>query len=303
MMCLTSPSTRLRLARALVLACGLFSATFSTHAVTMPFTVNLDTNLSVAHISIDVLGKNDSQDAQLAGSFVVDIDSLPTPTSAGIGDFRMQTLGTVSFNINLGFLGAATAKSPKFVVKAHLPPLLPILKPLAAGDFTSTNVIYDTEGSATYKVTGPTCVALTGQGIKCTDTVDFSKAPPAAIEELNGHLDIANNKMRVEITGFFSLLLDPTNPLFGVLSGTFDAVGVVDLPPVELKVKLEASKSSPGHIKLRWPKAAAAGVLYQTDVVAPTATWTKTLGTPQTAGEFVELEVPTPPKGRFFSLR
>ena len=92
MMCLTSPSTRLRLARALVLACGLFSATFSTHAVTMPFTVNLDTNLSVAHISIDVLGKNDSQDAQLAGSFVVDIDSLPTPTSAGPGVRPMDAI-------------------------------------------------------------------------------------------------------------------------------------------------------------------------------------------------------------------
>ncbi|MBI3867198.1 MAG: hypothetical protein HY299_01600 [Verrucomicrobia bacterium] len=267
------------------------------------FTLNLDTNVSVAHIAIDALGKNDTQDAKLMGSFVVGVDALPSPTMAGVGDFRLQTIGTVNFKLDLGGLGSATATCPKFVLKAHLPPPSPPLLPLASGDFTQLLVPYGTEGNASYKVSGTTCNFLVISGRKCADAVDFTQAPPGELEELDGHLDIADNKLRVEISGFFSLLLDPTNPDLGTVSGTVDAVGTVDLPPAEQKVKLEAVASTAGRVKLRWPKAAAAGVLFQTDTVGPKANWVKTPGVPNPSGDFVEVEVLADGQGRFFSLR
>lgn len=276
-------------------------------AALIPFTVTLDTNASTAQVTLDALGKNDTQTSRLGGVVQIATDDATQPTQAGLKDFHLTALQPLNFNLDFVFLGSATAKIPKFEVIEVNPPAIPTLLPLVGGHFVPTEIPYQPLGNGSYKVSGAVCGVLSGQGVLCTDTLDFSHSPPGTLSELDLELTVLGGlvqvgRLQIKFSGFFSLPLDPTNPSLGTVSAFVDAVGYAPLPPES--VSLEARITPAGRLLIRWPKTKSAAALWSSpSVVNPV--WAPVVVLPTANGNVMEVELPLT-KGAgttFFSLR
>lgn len=273
-------------------------------AALIPFAVTLDTNASTAQVTLDALGKSDTQTSRLGGVVQIVTDDAIQPTQAGLKDFHLSALQPLNFKLNFGFLVSATAKIPKFEVIEVNPPATPALLPVVGGHFIPKDIPYQPLGNGSYAVSGAVCGVLSGQGVLCADSLDFSHSPPGSLSELDLELSVLVGKLQIKFSGFFSLPLDPTNPSLGTVSAFVDAVGYapIVLPPES--VSLEARITPAGRLLIRWPKTQSAAALWSSpSVVNPV--WAPVVVLPTANGNVMEVELPLP-KGAgktFFSLR
>lgn len=308
---LTSPTRSLALIRTCVFSwLGLAVMSLSTlSAAVIPFTVTLDTNASTAQVTLDALGKSDTQTSRLGGTVQIVTDDATQPTQAGLKDFHLSALQPLNFNLSFGFLGGATAKIPKFEVVEAAPPSPPSLLPLVGGHFIPTDIPYQPLGNGSYVVSGAVCGVLSGQQVPvpCADTLDFSHSPPGSLSELDMELTVHGGllqpaQLQIKFSGFFSLPLDPTNPSLGTVSAFVDAVGYAPTPPES--VALEAQITPAGRLLLRWPRTLSAAALWSSPSVTNPA-WSPVATLPALKGNVMEVELPLPPGAgkTFFSLR
>lgn len=276
-------------------------------AAVIPFTVTLDTNASTAQVTLDALGKSDTQTSRLGGTVQIVTDDYTQPTQAGLQDFHLSALQPLNFNLNFSFLGKATASIPHFEVIEVNPPSTPTLLPLVGGHFIPTEIPYQPLGNGSYVVSGSVCGVLSGQGVACSDSLDFSHSPPGSLSELDMELTVHGGllqpaQLQIKFSGFFSLPLDPTNPSLGTVSAFVDAVGYAPTPPES--VALEAQITPAGRLLLRWPRTLSAAALWSSPSVTNPA-WSPVATLPALKGNVIEVELPLPPGAgkTFFSLR
>lgn len=255
----------------------------------------LDTNLSSARIDLDALGKTDRDTSKLSGFVEVQLDSLGRPTQLSFGDFAMQTLKVLNYELDFGFLGGGTAKVPSLEIFRVEKPEVSTAIPLgAAGDFVIPQLRYQTHGDGSYRVTGLPCSLLEGSGRLCEDTVDFDSGPPGNITDLSGTLTVVGGLVRLEAAYAFARPLDPQSPDFATVTGFVELVA---------KGVILGIRSSNDGVVLRWAKTSPVPSLWMSQTIAPSATWAAVNAPVTPVGNFFEVSLPLTDQPRYFRLQ
>lgn len=256
----------------------------------------IQSNESSIVLSLDALGKSDTQSGPLAGSLSLNLDKTVVPPLGTLEDFSVSTVGVIHFKIDLGAFGGGKADLKKLeIVEFHPIETPDPVSPLLNGSLSFSNLSYTTFGDATYAVTGLACALVQSSGRPCNDSVDFDNGPPETIDVMQCQLSSVPGRQKLEVHYFFARPLDSTSPDLGTVSGT---ASVVAYSPPALEMSWVADK-----LQIRWPKAASTFQLYSTTRLSEDAAWTLVTPGPTESGDWKQVLVAPSEPAQFFQLR